>query len=141
MRILLIEDNPLDIIVIQEVIENTDPLVTVDVCETGDEAIDYMRDRVNKPDLIWLDLRIPGRTGKEVLKEFRRDFVFISIPVVVVTASRSQEDTADVYRLGANCFHTKPSDFDDFVNMIRSIIDFWFKTVELNKENLERVAN
>jgi DNA-binding response OmpR family regulator len=84
-----------------------------------------------RPGLIILDLNLPKKSGREVLKELKADPDLMRIPVVVLTTSKSEEDVARTYGLHANCYITKPVDFARFTDVVRSINDFWFRVVTL----------
>ena len=105
----------------------------------GVEALKFLRREgrytgVPRPDLILLDLNLPKKDGREVLSEVKTDEGLKRIPVVVLTTSQAQEDVARAYGLNANCYITKPVDFDRFVGVVRSIEDFWLNTVKLPEE-------
>ena len=84
-----------------------------------------------RPDLILLDLNMPRKNGREVLAEIKADDALRSIPVVVLTTSEAQEDVLSAYGLHANCYISKPVDFDQFANVVRAIDQFWFTVVTL----------
>jgi chemotaxis family two-component system response regulator Rcp1 len=84
-----------------------------------------------RPDLIFLDLNLPKKDGREVLKEIKSDDDLKAIPVVVLTVSKSEEDILKSYDLHANCYITKPVDLDQFMKVIRSIQEFWLTIVKL----------
>ena len=86
---------------------------------------------VPTPDLVLLDLNLPLKDGREVLSEVKADPELRSIPVVVLTTSQAEEDVLRAYGLHANCYITKPVDFESFVNVVRSIQQFWFSIVTL----------
>ena len=84
-----------------------------------------------RPDLIMLDLNLPRKDGREVLAELKADASFKTIPVVVLTTSRAEEDVLHAYKLHANCYITKPVDFQQFLKVVRSIESFWLLVVTL----------
>lgn len=136
VKILLIEDSPTDIDLTREGLEMGKLRNDLAVFEDGDEALRYLRRQgehagAERPDLILLDLNLPGKDGREVLADIKTDPELMSIPVVVLTSSKAEEDIAKSYSLHANCYVTKPVDFGRFVEVVRGIEDFWFSIVKL----------
>ncbi len=134
--ILLVEDNPGDARLAVEALKGAKVRNRLFHVEDGNEAIDFLRRRgahgnAVRPDLILLDLNLPGRDGREVLAEIKQDEDLKRIPVVVLTVSRAEEDVLRTYNLHANCFITKPIDFAQFIKVVRSIEDFWMTIVRL----------
>ena len=130
INILLVEDNPGDIRLTQEALEESKLHVNLSIVNDGVEALDYLNKinkftDVNLPDLILLDLNLPKKDGREVLKEIKSTEAFKRIPVVVLTTSQAEEDIFRTYDLHANCYITKPVDFQQFINVVQSINDFW----------------
>lgn len=139
-EILLIEDNPGDIRLIKELFKDQDIKYNVSVAVNGEEAIEMLHHRgkylnFQLPDLILLDLNLPKKNGKQVLKEIKKDQQLLSIPVVVLTTSDAEEDIIETYRNCANSFITKPVDLDCFVKVIKSIQEFWLNIVELPRKS------
>jgi chemotaxis family two-component system response regulator Rcp1 len=104
--------------------------------EDGVEAMAYLRRQgkyknATRPDLIMLDLNLPRKDGREVLAELKNDPVLKIIPVIVLTTSRSDEDVLRSYELNANCYITKPVDFEHFIDVVKSIENFWLSIVTL----------
>jgi len=137
--ILLVEDNPADVRLTREALKDAKVSNTLHVVGDGVEAMDFLQRKKShtsavRPDLILLDLNLPRKNGKEVLADIKSDEDLRSIPVVILTTSRSEEDVMKTYRLHANCFITKPVDLAQFVNVVRSIDDFWFSIVRLPTE-------
>ena len=134
--ILLVEDSPSDTALTIEALEAGKVANRLYHVEDGVEAMAYLRregqyaDAV-RPDLIMLDLNLPRKDGREVLKELKSDPDLKTIPVVVLTTSRSDEDILHSYKLHANCYITKPVDFTSFINVVRSIEHFWLSIVTL----------
>ena len=89
---------------------------------------------VPKPDLILLDLNLPKMNGQEVLKIIKADENLKRIPVVILTTSQADEDILNAYNLNANCYITKPVDFDQFIHVVNKIQEFWFTIVKLPEE-------
>jgi chemotaxis family two-component system response regulator Rcp1 len=110
------------------------------VVRDGEEALAFLRREgqhasAQRPDLILLDLNLPRKDGREVLSEIKRDEELRSIPVVVLTTSSAEADILKSYALHANCYITKPVDLEQFVNVVKSIDDFWLTVVRLPAES------
>jgi chemotaxis family two-component system response regulator Rcp1 len=134
MTILLVEDNPADIRLTREAFREAGVNHTIEVVMDGGRAIDYVRqmngfEAASIPHIVLLDLNLPGKSGREVLHELKSDRDLRRIPVIVVSNSRAHEDVDAVYRLHGNGYLTKPDDFEDFIEMIRSLSDFWLRRV------------
>jgi two-component system, chemotaxis family, response regulator Rcp1 len=134
--ILLVEDNPADVLLTREALSEARLPSRTHVAEDGVEALDYLRKQgkfagAPRPDLILLDLNLPRKNGHELLAQIKADDALKAIPVVVLTTSRAPEDIARSYNLHANCYVTKPMQFDTFVAAVRSIQQFWFGVVTL----------
>ncbi len=135
-QILLVEDNPGDVRLTKEALKEGNLPHMLHVAKDGVEATSFLRQEGQyadspKPDLILLDLNLPKKDGREVLAEIKQDDKLKHIPVVVLTTSDAEQDIVKVYKLHANCFITKPVDLDNFISVVRSIEDFWFKVVQL----------
>lgn len=136
VEILLVEDDPGDVRLTREALADGKIHNRLHVATDGVEAMAFLRqqDRFSqapRPDLILLDLNLPGLDGREVLAEIRADENLNVIPVVVLTTSREDRDVLESYRLHANCYITKPVDLDQFINAVRAIEDFWLSVVKL----------
>lgn len=134
--ILVVEDNPGDARLITEVLKSNKIHNSLHVVKDGVEAMDFLHQKgeftnVPRPDLIFLDLNLPRKDGREVLAELKSDDRFMQIPVVVMTMSQSEEDILKSYSLHANCYVTKPIDLDQFIKVVDSIENFWFSLVKL----------
>jgi CheY-like chemotaxis protein len=139
IEVLLIEDNPGDANLTKLALEESKIRINLNVVQDGVEAIKYLRredmyETVTIPDLILLDLNLPKKDGREVLAEIKADRLLRRIPVVVLTTSQAEEDILRAYNLFANCYITKPVDFDRFVKIVQSIEEFWFTIVKLPSE-------
>ena len=134
--ILLVEDNPGDVRLTQEVLKEGKIRNTLNVVMDGEEALDYLRKKGKfasspTPDIILLDLNLPKIDGREVLEEIKQDPDLKRIPVIVLTTSDAQADILKMYDNHANCYITKPVDFSQFINVVKSIEDFWLTIVQL----------
>lgn len=134
--ILLVEDNPADVLIAREALKEAKLINTIHVTEDGMEAMEFLNKRgkfasAPRPDLILLDLNLPRKNGREVLEEIKNDANLKSIPVVVLTTSSAEEDILRSYNLHANCYVVKPVEFHSFVKAIQSIHHFWFSIVAL----------
>lgn len=130
IRILLVEDNPADIRIISDALEAGMIPVRLSVVEDGEAAMALLRrhepyEDAVRPDLVLLDLNLPGRSGQEILGEIKSDSELRRIPVVVLTASAAEQDVLRSYDLHANSYVTKPSDRADFFEVVRAIETFW----------------
>ena len=136
MDILLVEDNAQDVELIEEAFADSKLHLKLHVASDGVEAMKFLRRQDNYaeatcPDVILLDLNLPRKSGREVLEEIKSDPQLKQIPVVILTSSKNDEDICRAYNLHANCYVTKPVDFDQFIKVVRSIEDFWFTLVKL----------
>ena len=134
--ILLIEDNPGDIRLTQEILKESKIRNKIFVVNNGADAMEFLlrqgkfSDAV-RPDLILLDLNLPRKDGREVLAEIKQDPVLKRIPVVILTTSKDEQDVLKTYELYANCYITKPVGLEQFVTVVRAIEDFWLAIVKL----------
>ena len=134
--ILLVEDSPTDVLLAQEALEHAKVLNTLHVVSDGVEAMQFLRQQgefaqAERPDLILLDLNLPRKDGREVLEEIKNDEALKRIPVVVLTTSKAEEDILRAYGLHANCYVSKPVDFEQFATVVKAIETFWFTVVSL----------
>lgn len=134
--ILLAEDNPTDVLLTEEAIQEVQLNVNLHVVNDGEEALRWLKKEgiyaeKPTPDLILLDLNMPRMDGREFLRLVKSDQEFRKIPVVILTTSHAEEDVVQSYELHANCFITKPVDFEKFVQVVKSIEDFWLSIVRL----------
>ncbi|HEX9998916.1 MAG TPA: response regulator [Actinoplanes sp.] len=136
IEVLLVEDDPGDVLMTQEAFEEHKVRNRLTVVQDGAEALAYLRregkyaDAV-RPDLILLDLNLPRRDGREVLEEIKKDVQLGRIPVVVLTTSAADEDILRSYQLHANAYVTKPVDFERFITVIKQIDEFFVSVVKL----------
>jgi CheY-like chemotaxis protein len=139
VEVLLVEDNPGDVRLTREALKEGKIRNHLHVARDGVEALAFLRRQgehagAPRPDLILLDLNLPRKDGREVLTEIKDDVSLRQIPVVVLTSSQAEEDIVRAYDLHANCYISKPVDLDQFINVVRSIEDFWFTVVKLPPE-------
>jgi two-component system, chemotaxis family, response regulator Rcp1 len=135
-NVLLVEDNPADIRLTQEALKEGPVPVDLSVATDGVEAVEFLHrtgkyQNAPRPELILLDLNLPGKNGREVLSEIKNDPDLKRIPVLVMTTSKARQDIARAYSLNANCYITKPIDFEDFIDVMRSIEDLWLRKASL----------
>jgi CheY-like chemotaxis protein len=138
LKILLVEDNPGDVRLTMEALKDADVPNRLSVVRDGVEAMEFLRRQgqyvaAPRPDLILLDLNLPRKDGRQVLKEIKADDMLKRIPVVVLTTSRAEEDILKAYDLNANCYITKPVDLDQFTQVMQAIEVFWMTVVKLPK--------
>ena len=136
VQILLVEDNPADIELVREMFEESKVLTSLAVVEDGDQALEYLLARgeyhgAASPDMVLLDLNLPGKSGLEVLKVIKEDPNLRRTPVVVMTTSADEQDVLKSYEGYANSYVTKPLDFEQFLSVMRTLEDFWFGIVRL----------
>jgi len=134
--ILLVEDDPGDVLITREALELSKVTNNLAVVNDGEQALAYLRQQgdfadATRPGLILLDLNLPRRDGREVLAEIKADPELRRIPVVVLTTSQAEEDILRSYDLHANAFVSKPVDFDRFVEVVRQVDEFFFTVVRL----------
>jgi len=134
--VLLVEDDPGDVVLIQEAFEYNKVHNALHIVSDGVEALEFLYRRgryegAPRPDLVLLDLNLPRKDGREVLEEVKADRDLRTIPVVVLTTSEAEEDILRSYDLHANAYVTKPVDFDRFIEVVRLIDDFFVTVVKL----------
>ena len=137
ISILLVEDSNADAYLIKEFLKEINIDNVLYVAKDGIEAMEFLHKNCKQdnycPHVVILDLNLPRMNGREVLKEIKRDNYLKKIPVMILTTSDEEEDIKDCYNNHANCYITKPVDFDEFANRMDLIKDFWFNVVELPK--------
>ena len=136
ISILLVEDNPGDVLLARVALEKSKFAVNVQVVTDGEEALDFLYKKgqfreAERPDLVLLDLNLPAKSGWEVLADLKNDDELRVIPVIILTTSQAEWDIIKCYKLHANCFVNKPFGFDSFDRVVASIEDFWFNIVRL----------
>lgn len=133
---LLVEDNPGDVRLTQEALKSHKVQNNLHVVNDGEEAMAFLRKQgryqdAPRPDIILLDLNLPRKDGREVLAEIKSDMSLKTIPVVIISSSEAEQDIIKSYDLNANCYVTKPVNFDQFIKVVQSINDFWLTIVKL----------
>lgn len=137
IEILLVEDSPADVALTREALqEEFKEINRLHVVMDGEAAMDFLHHRGSysdapRPDLILLDLNLPKKDGREVLAEIKGEQRLRSVPVVILTTSRDQRDVLKAYNLSCNCYITKPVDLKQFIEVVRSIEQFWLAVVTL----------
>ncbi len=136
VEILLVEDNAGDVRLAREGLRECKLLNNLSVADDGVKAMAFLRREgehahAPRPDLIMLDLNLPRKDGREVLKEIKEDEKLKRIPVVILTTSKAEEDIVKSYSLHANCYVTKPLAIEQFIEVVQAIETFWFTIVEL----------
>ena len=137
LDILLVEDNPGDVRLTQEALKEGHVSCRLSVAADGEEATDFLWHRGKhkgslRPDLILLDLNLPRKDGREVLREIKADPDLCRIPVVVFSSSTAPSDLNRAYTLHANCYIQKPADLDQFMGVIQSVGNFWTSVATLS---------
>lgn len=140
INILLVEDNPADARLVFEAMTEHRFHAKFHHVLDGVEAMAFLRRQepygaVPRPDLILLDLNMPRMDGREVLAQVKSDPDLATIPVIILTTSDAETDVVRAYLAHANCFLTKPVDFEEFVRIIRVATDFWLTAVRLPKKS------
>ena len=135
-EILLVEDNQSYVSLMMEALEESQVLTNLSVVMDGVEAMAYLRRESKyahspRPDRILLDLNIPKKKGQKVLEEIKNDPDLKRIPVVIFTVSSAEQDILMSYNLHANCYIIKPKNLDQFMEVVKSTINFWFTVVKL----------
>ena len=139
IEVLLVEDNAGDVRLTREAFKDAKVHINLHVASDGADAMAFLERAgahasAPRPDLILLDLNLPKKDGREVLKEIKESPTLASIPVVVLTTSAAEADILQSYQLHANCYITKPVDLDSFLTVVRSIDNFWLSVVKLPRD-------
>lgn len=135
--ILLVDDNDDDVALTKEALSQSKiHMTSLNVVGDGEQAMQYLRkegkykDAV-RPSVIFLDLNMPRKDGREVLEELKADAELKTIPVVILTTSDDEQDILLSYNLYANCYVRKPIDLEQLIKVVQAIDTFWFSVVEL----------
>ena len=133
LDLLLIEDDPGDVEITMEVLKLNNLRIDVRVAENGQVAVDYLlkeTDPAYRPDLILLDLNMPGKSGRQVLREIKENLTLKSIPVIILTTSESEDDISFTYQYGASCYITKPHGLKQYSSTLKALESFWLSWVK-----------
>lgn len=136
-QILLVEDNEGDIILTKEAFHSSSFNVQISVVRTGQEALDFIHNahahyKSQMPEIILLDINLPGKSGYEVLAELKSSEIYKHIPIIMLTTSSAPEDIEKAYHLHVNSYITKPINISDFLDAVCKIENFWFGLVRLS---------
>jgi chemotaxis family two-component system response regulator Rcp1 len=136
IEVLLVEDSPGDVRLTQEALKDAKVHLNLQIARDGIEAMSLLKQEGGyanspRPDLILLDLNLPRKDGREVLREIKESPTLKSIPVVILTTSASNADILQSYMLHANCYITKPVNLDGFIKVVKTIDRFWLSVVKL----------
>ena len=139
-QLLLVDDNPADIGLAREALAGGSHHSCISDVGDGEAALAFLHrtgkyENADRPDLVILDLNLPGKDGRAVLAEVKSDTNLRSIPIVVFSTSRARLDIARSYELGANCYVSKPGNLNDYFMVVRSIEEFWFGCASLPRED------
>ncbi len=139
IEVLYVEDNPGDVRLTREALAQSKLQIRLATVGDGVEALAFLRREgrfadAPRPDLILLDLNLPRKNGRQVLAEIKADSALRRIPVVILTSSSAETDIVKSYDLHANCYITKPIDFDQFATVVKTVEHFWFTVVKLPQE-------
>ncbi|HAX49892.1 MAG TPA: response regulator [Ignavibacteria bacterium] len=136
LQVLLVEDNEGDVRLIKEAFSESKVDKNFTVARDGEDALNYLYGRGKytervKPDIILLDINLPKKNGFEVLENIKNDAELKKIPVIMLSSSSSEDHITKSYDLSANCYVTKPVDFDEYTQAVKIIEDFWFQMAKL----------
>ena len=139
-RLFVVEDNPADVRLVREGVDAADVALQLEVINSGQQAAERLTAMEadspgDHPDLIVLDLNLPGESGFDLLRTVRIETAFQDVPVVIVSSSENMDDVNRAYELAANAYVTKPADPDDYIRMIGATVDFWLATVTPSASN------
>lgn len=136
MVIVLVDDNPADMRLVREAMAESRIRAELHWVATGEDALRFLRQQATfvrspRPDLVLLDLNLPGMHGQEVLREIKHDPALLHIPVVVLTSSAAAEDVLAAYRAHVNAYIVKPDDFEQFLKLVGEVESYWLGSVRL----------
>ena len=134
IRVLLVEDNPGDVRLTQEALQEINTSCSLELASNGEKALEYLHGGFQSsprhlPDIILLDLNLPRMNGHEVLRELKTNPLFKTIPVIILSASKSKEDINRAYIAGANAYLVKPLDIDSYFESMKALENFWIRHV------------
>ena len=138
-EVLLVDDNPADIALMQEALAQTRRHSKISSVVDGEQAVAFLFRRGSyanqvRPNLVILDLNLPKKDGRAVLKEVKSDANLRKIPVIIFSSSQANDDIAKSYQLGANCYVSKPVNLKSYFATLQSIEEFWFGLASLPQE-------
>jgi len=131
IRLLLVDDNQADVVLMQEALDQVDLLHDLTIAGDGEEAMSMLREARDLPDLVLLDLNMPRKDGREVLAEAKADDALLKVPIVVLTTSVEPSDVTFAYAHHANAYIRKPNGYDELIAITRAIRDFWERQATL----------
>lgn len=140
VEILLVEDNPGDVRLVQEAFKDAKLKNRITVAKNGNEALEILHRKGQygnalKPDVVLLDLNLPGQNGFDILAKMKGSPELAHIPVVILSGSRAEQDIARSYQLSASCYITKPLDLQQLMEVIKGIEGFWLAVVKAPATN------
>ena len=136
LKVLVVDGNPADLELTRMAFEDRPWPYRLEVAEDGKQAMSCLHregrhSHADRPDLILMDLRLPGKSGLEVLAEIKGDVDLRQIPVVILTSSKAKQDIQKSYSLHANCYVIKPVDLDEYIGVVQKIEEFWLNVTKL----------
>jgi CheY-like chemotaxis protein len=136
VEILVVEDSPADARLLQHALRETKVPHRMHLVSNGQDAIDFLYrretfEKASKPDLVLLDLNLPKKSGHDVLHDVKEDPELKAIPIIVLSSSGSAQDVQKAYNLHANCYLTKPTELDEFFELVRVLEVFWMEFARL----------
>jgi CheY-like chemotaxis protein len=135
LSVLVADDDEDDRLLFEEAVEKIHPVIKVQSVENGYELLAAMREG-NLPEIIFLDLNMPGKNGRDCLKEIRQHNKWNKVPIVIYSTSSSQKDISETFRDGANLYLIKPNSFPDLIKMIKATFHIdWESNTELSESN------
>lgn len=140
LQVLLVEDNEGDVRLVKEAFRESNVEKSFSVAKDGEDALNFLYKRGQytesvRPDIILLDINLPRKNGFEVLEQIKGDASLKRIPVIMLSSSSNQDHVFKSYDLGANCYVTKPVDFDEYIQVVKIIDAFWFDRAKLPTQN------
>ena len=125
LKVLLIEDDKIEVLKFQRTLRQLELNYSVKVSNNGQEALDFLKNGSDLPDLILLDLNMPKINGKEFLSRLKKDESINHIPVIILTTSKNKNDLKECYRLGIGGYMLKPLKYEDYVQKIEKLFSYW----------------
>lgn len=143
IKVLLVEDNPGDILITKEALEEIELPIDLKIAKDGEKALNFLRNKgdyqgAEKPDFVILDLNLPKINGFEVLHHMKNEKDLQNIPIIILSSSGIKSDILKTYDLHANCYFKKPSDVGEFINIVQTIGTFWGNIAQLPIEKRDK---